>query len=345
MVRSNGGRENQHYVPKMLLRNFAIQQGAKRGTEQIHVFDKQRGRAFVSNIRNVAAANEFYDLGEGSIEQSLSELEDRASKALNCITSLPSLSDLTDLDRVWFSIFCSVQLMRTQGMRDRVRRVNDEIVQHIRKMGHDPNKVEGFRPMSDIDIKAMTMVSLVQSLKTQPPLFYDKSWFLLETSADQPFLIGDHPITLHSDKNFGAYGNLGVALPGIQIYLLLTPQLALAMWDKAVAADAREQIAHPRAVLDQLKALKPPAEKAALVREHIADLERRLAPVDAILAAEQRGGRATASAEMLNLLNTLQLRFSSRFIMSARGDFSFAARLIAEDASLKTTEGDGLRFN
>ena len=52
--------ENQHYVPEMLLQNFAV---AGRGKEpQLHVFDKQTGRTFRTAIKKVVAERAFYDL-------------------------------------------------------------------------------------------------------------------------------------------------------------------------------------------------------------------------------------------------------------------------------------------
>jgi hypothetical protein len=345
MAQAGGGRENQHYVPKVLLRNFAIDQGVRRGSEQVHVFDKSNGNAFVSNIRNVAAAFEFYDVGEGSVESSLSELEARAAQALQNILAAPSLTTLSNLDRTWFAIFCAVQFMRTQSVRDRVRRINSELEEHIKKLGFDPAKVEGFQRMSDEDIKAMTVHTLLKSLSTYPALFYEKAWFLLEAPGQAVFMIGDHPIALHNDRKLGVYGTLGLAVPGIQIYLPLTSRLTLAMWDEGVVKDIEKETAEPRLLRDQIKALKPPPDKVELVRQHLDELESNLAPLDAMLTAARTGQRVVAPPQIIEMLNALQVRYSSRFVMSSKKDFAEVEKMLAEEASLRTTEGDGLRFD
>lgn len=41
------GAQNQHYVPKFILRNFL----SNEAKEQVTVFDKETGRCFPSNIK------------------------------------------------------------------------------------------------------------------------------------------------------------------------------------------------------------------------------------------------------------------------------------------------------
>lgn len=83
MARSDGKPENQHYVPKMLLRNFSFD---GRGEEpQVHVFDKREDGAFATGISNVAAKCGFYDLEhqgvEASLEPAMSDIEMRTAAA------------------------------------------------------------------------------------------------------------------------------------------------------------------------------------------------------------------------------------------------------------------------
>jgi hypothetical protein len=51
--------DHQHFVPQLLLRNFAT--GSRRN-KQIWVFDKQTGKEFRTAVRNVATEGGFYDL-------------------------------------------------------------------------------------------------------------------------------------------------------------------------------------------------------------------------------------------------------------------------------------------
>ena len=43
---------------------------------------------------------------------------------------------------------------------------------------------------------------------------------LLRTEWQKPFLIGDSPLALQNSYDMGPYGNLGLTVPGIEIYFL-----------------------------------------------------------------------------------------------------------------------------
>lgn len=49
--------QNQHYVPKFILRQFL----ADTDGERVAVYDKQTDKTFVTSIRNVMAENRFND--------------------------------------------------------------------------------------------------------------------------------------------------------------------------------------------------------------------------------------------------------------------------------------------
>jgi len=51
------GAQNQHYVPKFILRQFL----ADNEKEQVSVYDKQEDRVFVTSIKNVMAERRFND--------------------------------------------------------------------------------------------------------------------------------------------------------------------------------------------------------------------------------------------------------------------------------------------
>lgn len=120
MVQPEGRKENQHYVPKMLLRNFAIPDTGKRGREQVHVLDKSNSRTFVANIRNVAAAFEFYETEMAgkvvNAERILGELEGHAALVLQKIIVNRSVGGLDHAERRWLSTFCAVQFGGTADL-------------------------------------------------------------------------------------------------------------------------------------------------------------------------------------------------------------------------------------
>ena len=60
-MRDDEKPENQHYVPKMLLRNFCIS-----NTEQIYVYDKWERRSFQTNIKNISCERDFNVAEQGT---------------------------------------------------------------------------------------------------------------------------------------------------------------------------------------------------------------------------------------------------------------------------------------
>ena len=94
--------------------------------------------------------------------------------------------------------------------------------------GIDPEKVSNYRPLQDEeDIKLASMAFLRDATVDLVPIMLAKGWVLIQTSKGEPFLIGDHPVTLHNERTFGVRGNIGFAVPGIEIYLPLSKELAL----------------------------------------------------------------------------------------------------------------------
>nr|QWP89203.1 hypothetical protein IHCLGBEB_00006 [Escherichia coli] len=91
-----------------------------------------------------------------------------------------------------------------------------------------------------------------------------KDWYL-ETRPERPFTcIGDNPVVLKNSNDFGPYGNLGLAVRGIQIYLPLSSTLMLAMYCPSI----REQMVRQKQHLQHLLARAP-----HLIPRHIRPFE------------------------------------------------------------------------
>jgi hypothetical protein len=89
--------KNQHYVPQFILRRFANADG------RMWVYDKWSKRSFVTNPRNVASENAFYDVeinGESiSIEPAMCAIENAALNSVNSMIDTRSLAVLSSEDR------------------------------------------------------------------------------------------------------------------------------------------------------------------------------------------------------------------------------------------------------
>jgi hypothetical protein len=340
VVGPEGRRENQHYVPKVLLRNFASNVGAKAGKEKIWLFDKSRDLTANPNIRNIAAQFGFYDLKRGdfefSIERPLGAVEDAVKSVLVKMMQQRSCAELSVEERAWFSIFCGVQFVRVENFRDQTKTFNAAVENLIRKSGGDPAQVQGYAQMNDEDVKEFSIQFLLRSLKEFPNHFAAKHWFIMEAAAGHTFYIGDNPIVLHNNRDFGPYGNLGLALPGIEIYLPISPTLTVAMWEfsqlpmfEKHLADAR----HTREQLLELRLTGCEAEIAGLMEK----ADQSIAQLETLTAAMKDNTRVTATPENVMFMNSLQVMYASRFVMSSEREFALAKRMCEDDPSYRSS--------
>jgi Protein of unknown function (DUF4238) len=133
------------------------------------------------------------------------------------------------------------------------------------------------------------------------PHFANKVCLLLETRMSDPFFVSDNPIALHNQNDFGPYGNLGLAVPGIEIYFPITPTLTLTFFEPSI--------------LERLDTLSRHGEE--------------------LIRAAQTGGRAHCANENVMFLNSLQVINASRFVMSVTKNFALATRMLEEKPHLR----------
>jgi hypothetical protein len=145
------------------------------------------------------------------------------------------------------------------------------------------------------------------------PHFLSKVWFVARTTPAHPFWIGDNPIALQNHVDRGPYGNLGLAVPGIEIYMPLSSTRALGMWCPSVARrfdeSARTIRMAPRHLLDAVR-----------------DPDRMLAIADAL---ESGGALDYESRHVMNL-NSLQVIRAERYIVSPTDEFALVRRMLAD---------------
>jgi hypothetical protein len=305
----------QHYVPRFLLTNFST---GKRS--HIWAYDKHRSVRFRANVKNLAAEKGFYDHenGEGriSFESVLSSLESKAAKIIARLVRAKHLGELKADDRSLLSAFFAVQFVRTKEYRNRYDALIESLVQRLRESGMSEEEIrrdcEG-----PGELKLSQLKSIVNAEKFVP-FFFGKTWVLHETKRSAPFYISDNPITLHNQKQFGPYGNLGLAVPGIEIYIPLCPTLGLGMICPTYGEECRKGYDNFR-MMDQMQ----PGLADALLK----DAKGARAFSEAVV----NGTPSRLMPENLMMLNSLQVIYSSRFVFSETDDFSLVEKMIKDN--------------
>lgn len=313
----------QHYVPKFLLRRFADAQNGR-----VHVFDKHTGAAFLSNPNKIAAEKGIYSFQfigfDMTLEPALSELESRAAHHVARILQDGRLHRDDSQEQVELATFLAVQLVRTPAHRETSRDLWRRMEAWLRRAGMPQ---EYFEPDPKIGSgenaeKAMAARIMCTAPETMAPMLLDKDWLLLATDPAHPFLIGDHPLTMHNEVDRALRGNLGLNVEGIELYFPLSPRLALGMFC--------------RSRQDELISGIERLDRMAQARPSIADQfkETWSSALD-IVEAMQSGQPLQSRPENVEFFNSLQISTAERFVFSNRGDFTLAREMIEANPELR----------
>lgn len=314
--------KNQHYVPQFILKNFTASDG-----KRIHVFDKQDEKTFFTNIRNIAAETGFYNFDikefKFTIEPGLSDLESNTCVAFEKIIKERSVSNLNDDDRSMIAYFISVQIYRTRYFREKLSELSKGLSERMKQYAFGFDKVNIPKPLDEKEIKDVSIKLIIRGAEKLMPHLLDKKWLLYETSESNPFYISDNPVVRQNHKDYGPlWGNLGLAVTGIEIYFPITKTLSLAMLCRS----------HEETFQDVFK-------KIGFLKVMIPDFEQEL-PVDIKWIENHKKGYNEGTAIPMishNVINhnSLQVKWSSRYVFSSKNDFSLVRDMIMADPNFK----------
>lgn len=331
-MRNDQKSEKHHYVPQFLLREFCIPY-----QKQIYVYDKLEKKVFKSNIKNIASETNFYAAKtpsyEINLESFMTSIEADTSKAIQKLLKEKALQTLTKQDVCNIGFFATIQLLRTNHAKE----MNKIIMESMRKKAREITGTDDPGKLNENTLK----YNFLKNLGVAPDLarhIYQKEWILLDNPFPDLFYISDNPLVLHNEREFGPWGNLGLALPGIQIYLPISPKLILGFLCPSAHMSEHEnyrEITNKRAfsVLGATEKMRNEA-KELLDKCYVQfpNMDRDLEYISKI----KRGDAAKIKfADNVTWLNSLQVQFSHRFLYSSDGNFELVERMLKEDPSLK----------
>lgn len=312
----------QHYVPKFLLRNFGT--GKK---DRVWVFDKLLGKPFQTNAKNIASESRFYDFDVAgtalSLETSLSNIESKTKPVVDKILSANSTACLSNEERSLMAAFLAIQFLRTRAFRmqwsDLPRLLREKLERLNERVAPGSQAEQLITDPSENDIKIETTKMLLSAPETYGPHFFDKTWFLAGTTPSQPFWLGDNPISLQNATDMSPYGNLGLAVKGIEIYFPLSSTRALAMWCGSLSEE----------ISQAARTLRSP------IGQSIAKTLKDAAGILAIDEALSSGGVLLYKPDNVVNFNALQVSRSERYVVSSNNDFGLAERMIGDHPHLR----------
>ena len=295
------------------------------------MFDKAERRVFKSSPRNVAAERDFYDIetpdGRLSVENHLSRVEGEAAEIVTQILTRQELGFLTAADRRIIAEFAAVQFIRIRGQRERFKDISDKMVETLRANAPSNADLSSLPdPATDEEAKLSSIKLIVESLAEFAPHFLSKAWLLFEAPSGRPFWISDSPISLHNSVPSRApfLGNLGLAVRGIEIYLPISPRYALGFICPSIA----------------VKILDGHGDSLQLRHEFGEDIAGAEG-VGYLADGVRYGFPIPSQPENMDLMNSLQVVGSERWIFSLTSDFSLAESILDDNPDVAS----GPRFS
>ena len=288
----------QHYVPQFLLRRFTDADGA------LAVFDKSADRSFTTGTRVVAAETFFYDVKIGedilTLEPVLAEIEAQVAKIIESIHQEASLQGLSDIDRGRLSQFIAIQALRTRHQRTNILHMQKLLIDKMNRIV-PADMSEALLPApTEEDAKRISLGMIVNGAEEIAQIIAAKPW-MLARAHDRNLYIGDNPITMYNERDFGYNGNIGFAVPGVEIHFPLGPCLMLYITCPSNIEQVRKLFSGSKG-----------RSGGSLVR------------------AVDTGDPFELAPEHVERQNFLQVLYAGRWIFSATEAFGLARRIIRE---------------
>jgi hypothetical protein len=296
--------KKQHFVPQFVLKNFTS--GKKK---RVFVFDKRRKVAHASSVRDAACEKGFYNINidgkDYTIENKLASLESISSEVISTVVQQETLANINPAEFRIFSLFCAVQILRTPMRREFNQQFQNAIVDWVKRQGGDVDQIQNFKVLDEAGIK-QSHIHNINSLAIKfSEHFRDKALMLVKAPPGHEFFISDNPITMYNHIETPGRGNLGLALDGIEINIPLSKKLSLTF-------------ACPKMINEIIHAVR----KYKQFRSFGFITPRDTREAEELVYAIESGNATELKPENIQFYNSLQVIQSSRFVYSARDDFS-----------------------
>ena len=315
-----------HSVPEFVLNHFA-----KDG--QICVFDKHSLKNFKLPPYRAMGERDFNNVYIDdvvvSFENRFCHVENLAAPIISKIVREKSLSHLSPMELGTLHIFTALQLVRSKSRR----LDHDATTQEIKRRWPEAeiNPFPGRIEDSELTKLSSLKFAFDNLDKLAEPLIVKHSFLMILDCTDDLY-ISDNPVVMHNARTFGPYGNLGLAVPGIEIYFPLSPNVVLAYFCPSTLKQIEEELRRAEEQVSSFFATKM-LSRTGMSATDTADLNEMRAEIKRsrdyyYLLKEHR--TVPMDGQNVLFLNSLQMRSSYRFVAASRPNFSFAKKSLSE---------------
>ena len=186
--------------------------------------------------------------------------------------------------------------------------------------------IQGWTPSTENTTKREHLTFIRHNLADFAGIIAQKDFALVASMPSRSFYLGDNPVCLHNARDFGPYGNLGLAVKGIEIYMPLSADLLVCAWCPTIMIGIRKVMQDAKGTVerDALAALMGGRITVAQMRQQIEESHQHFQAAERLHLAVLEGRPIDSVDETMDFYYSLQLAYSHRYVISREGDFAFA---------------------
>lgn len=336
--------QKHHYVPKLIIRNFLFDK--KR--EYVRVYDKKENKEFTTSIVNIMAERRFHDFIFDdfivSFENIAGKIEEIILPAYRSVIQSKKLTGEPE-EKGALALLMAFQFIRTRAARDRWKQMDDILREKIESMGGSIEDMEGYEPPTENNLTKIHVLQMKEAVAEFAPIIAQKNFALMLAPKRRTFYLGDNPVVLHNENDFRPYGNIGLAVKGIQIFLPLTSDIVLCAFCPSIAQGLLEEMTKRIDERNNIIATKVLSgeifvSQVERIREQFLEEDQKFFRT---ISTFDECGLILAQDEHVEFINSLQSMYAKRFVICAKGDLRLAREHNAEFPQFR--EGHLMRSN
>lgn len=277
-----------------------------------------------------------------SFENKFQLLEDRSSCVIRKILETRNLLSLGPLEFADLNLFVVAQILRSKMWRENAESITREIKRRAPglKMSPDTSLIT-----DDQFNKLLQLKNAFESLDKLAYLLCQKLCFLMIGNGTDPIYISDSPVVMHNLNDYGPYGNIGLALAGIEIYFPLSAEVILAYNCPTIAEQMKRNIETAEKNASKAFGAAFLSKNGLDVRSkfEIAEAKAQICRAQTAFKLLTKHRCVPMSADNHLYVNSLQISSSHRYIASKFNDFDLVRKGLKERPNWR--EGRKMVFN
>jgi hypothetical protein len=174
---------------------------------------------------------------------------------------------------------------------------------------------------------------MTKSLQQFTEIIARKQLILMEAPPERSFYLGDNPVGLHnSGPHNPNYGNIGLDVVGIEIYLPLAHDLTLAAWCPSILEGRRlymdGEFNHYKETLVGM--VMSGSMTASQMKAQLEPLKEATQQITNMITAYDNGTPVAVDSDHVDFQKSLQMAFSVRHVICQKGDFNVAKQFMKD---------------